>query len=336
MQSTLHVGQRLPQVFSEMFGEVDELASHVIHMRQVSKPALKAGLLPTFIVARIVVDRTSSETTRFRMPKMTKSHPMTATKDVVIFKLPMHINPQIAIIDSVKKWLDHRRRLLSAYAPSGDNSAVVITVRRNYSASVEHILGVRKVWLISLLDWIGDNVAQNAFRWRSSTVVEHHYNFPYFVEARASSNIFNSYPSSLIRSHCGLSSPDAILGSNSSIFRGFSGIVQFGILPTDLSELTAHDVKLAVIDNQGDYSNDSQNGVYDKLSTFDPSKLPRKFSGGSFLIVGMVVGILSNFALWWSGWRHWRLVRRLSLGIGGWAIAVVLVCHGAGLLLGIN
>jgi hypothetical protein len=91
-----------------------------------------------------------------------------------------------------------------------------------------------------------------------------------------------------------------------------------------------------VIDAQSNYADDGKRAVDDQRSYFYPSELSRKFSGSILLVLGSIVGIGANFALRWTGRNHWVLAQRLALGIFGWGIAVILVCHGAGLLLGIN
>jgi hypothetical protein len=121
-----------------------------------------------------------------------------------------------------------------------------------------------------------------------------------------------------------------------SFLRGVSRLLKFRVLFDDLSELAAHHVKLSVINAQSDNADESKNAVHYKLSALNPPKLPRKLLGGFLLVCGSIIGIWANFALGWRGWNHWRLSRRLTLGIGGWSIAVVLVCHGTALLLGIN
>jgi hypothetical protein len=117
---------------------------------------------------------------------------------------------------------------------------------------------------------------------------------------------------------------------------GLRRLLNLGVLPDDFSELAAHYSQLPVIDHQSNYSYDSQDPIYNKLGTLYPSKLSRKFFGSLLIGIGTLLGIISNFSLGWSGWNHWRLWRRLTLGISGWVIAIVVVCHGAGLLLGIN
>jgi hypothetical protein len=113
-------------------------------------------------------------------------------------------------------------------------------------------------------------------------------------------------------------------------------LVSLSAAALHLFELATHHLQLAVINAQSNNSNESEDAIYYKLGTFHPTKFPRKLSGSFLLIIGSVIGIWANFALGWRGWNHWRLSRRLTFGIGGWGIAVILVCHGTRLLLGIN
>ena len=126
------------------------------------------------------------------------------------------------------------------------------------------------------------------------------------------------------------------IGSVGGAFSGGSGFLKLGVLLNNLPKLTAHHFELTSVDTKGNYSNDGKDSVNYKLCALYPPKFPRKLSGGLLLIVGSIVRIWANFALWWSGWNHWRLMRRLTLGIGGWSIAVVFICHGARFLLGMN
>jgi hypothetical protein len=127
-----------------------------------------------------------------------------------------------------------------------------------------------------------------------------------------------------------------IPSSFGSTFCGLGRSMQFRILPNNLSELDPHYVKLPVIDAEGDYTDNSQSTIDGELPDLYPSKFPRKLFGGILVGLGYVLVVGANFAFGWSGWNHWRLRRRLTLGISGWAIAIIIVCHGAGLLLGIN
>src|SRR6185312_16179947 len=63
----------------------------------------------------------------------------------------------------------------------------------------------------------------------------------------------------------------------SRFFSGIGGFLKFWILFADLLKLTAHHCELSVVDAKRDYADGSKNAVNDKLRSFNPSKLSRKF-----------------------------------------------------------
>jgi hypothetical protein len=130
--------------------------------------------------------------------------------------------------------------------------------------------------------------------------------------------------------------PSYLVCRASLLFSGGNDSGRIGLAVPYLGEGVAHNFQLPVINAQSDNADESKNAVHYKLSALNPPKLPRKLLGGFLLVCGSIIGIWANFALGWRGWNHWRLSRRLTLGIGGWSIAVVLVRHGTALLLGIN
>ena len=91
-----------------------------------------------------------------------------------------------------------------------------------------------------------------------------------------------------------------LFGGNCGLFRGTGGL--------------PHLFKLAVID-QGD------NRIHNDASNTDPDEPPLsgfniflKFLYGIvWLVVGTTIGTYSEHALMWSGWKHWRLRKRLKL-----------------------
>lgn len=122
----------------------------------------------------------------------------------------------------------------------------------------------------------------------------------------------------------------------SGIFRRLSGFLEFWILPNDFAQLSAHHIKLTMVDAQSEDSDDSKSYVRPDYPFFSSPELSSKFVGFVFCIVGLPFAIVGQCALQWSGWDHWRWWRRLALGIGNWIIAIMVIGHGASLLLGIS
>jgi hypothetical protein len=97
-------------------------------------------------------------------------------------------------------------------------------------------------------------------------------------------------------------------------------------------QLTVHGIQLTAINSQSEDSYYSQHAIDNKRSYFEPSKFPAKFTGGCLLACGLILGILGNFSLGYSG-LEWGWGRRLLFGSGLWLIAVLLTIHAAILLL---
>jgi hypothetical protein len=128
----------------------------------------------------------------------------------------------------------------------------------------------------------------------------------------------------------------SLFANVSGSMRRLCGFLQFRILPNDFPELATHHTELAVVNAQSEDSNNGEDYIGSDHPLFGGSKLPRKLIGFILCSIGLPFAVVGQCAFQWSGWHHWRLARRLVLGIGGWAVAVVFICHGAGLLLGIN
>jgi hypothetical protein len=139
-----------------------------------------------------------------------------------------------------------------------------------------------------------------------SAVVRPHTNSPPFIEFWEPIYFDYGNPCSLVKM-------GSCLGLYNAVTSSVGRFLEFRILLDNLSELTTHNNELPIVDAQGDYSDDGENPIDRKLSEFYPSELSRKFSGGVLLIIGSV-GLWANVALWWSGWNHWRMTRRLALG----------------------
>jgi hypothetical protein len=89
--------------------------------------------------------------------------------------------------------------------------------------------------------------------------------------------------------------------------------------------------------NQRDYSIQDYGGrANPNEPTFATPNILFNLYGFIIFVAGSAIGVPSHFVLLYSRWSYWRLWKRLTLGIGGWSIAIILVWHGAGILLGIN
>jgi hypothetical protein len=97
-----------------------------------------------------------------------------------------------------------------------------------------------------------------------------------------------------------------------------------------------HLAQLSIINYCDDYIGNEQRGVDSNQPVLASLNVLLKFRGFIFFVIGAVLGLFSHFTLLWSRWRHMRLWKRLTIGIGGWSVAVVLIWHGATLVLGID
>jgi hypothetical protein len=96
-----------------------------------------------------------------------------------------------------------------------------------------------------------------------------------------------------------------------------------------LIKLSLHDNHLAVVYRQRPNSDSSQNNLARKI----PNLKPVKFLFGICLnIVGFACALIGHYALLWKcndwGWR-----KRFVIGISSWSLAVILISHGASVLL---
>lgn len=175
-------------------------------------------------------------------------------------------------------------------------------------------------------------------RWTFPSISEHTMNEKWFIKYRLTIYPNESYPSTLFKCHLLLEHLELFGGDVGSTFGSIGRFLKLRILLDYLSELTTHYLKLTVVDTQSDDSYNSENSVDYKLRKLNPSKLTGKFSGSVVLILGSLIGVASNLVLGWSGWRcrYWRLRTRLGIWVVSWIVALVIVCHGASILLGIN
>jgi hypothetical protein len=99
-----------------------------------------------------------------------------------------------------------------------------------------------------------------------------------------------------------------------------------------LVELTHHGFQLPLVDAESKNCDYSERGLDEKGQDFNEGRRLNEFKGFAFLFFGWLLGIASHFCLFWS-WLRWNWRRRVILGVPGWAIAVLLICHSASLLL---
>jgi len=64
------------------------------------------------------------------------------------------------------------------------------------------------------------------------------------------------------------------------------------------------------------------------IGLFRYAKFPSKLIGFVLVLTNFPFTIIGQRALQWSG-NHWKLWRRLTVGIGNWTVAIFFIRHGA-------
>jgi hypothetical protein len=225
---------------------------------------------------------------------------MATPKNVFVDKLAMSEYLQVAINESIELWFKQWRWLMGTIAPGRNEPSEVIGIWGYHSTFDRRVTGIRKLQALTLWDRVNYAVAREVSGGGSSAVVIHHCYLPNLIDSGDSSNVTNSYPSSLIRYHRSLSSLNVIARGGGSICSGFSRLLKLWVLPGNLPKLTSHDEQLTA----------SNDGIDASAQSSDPGenyRQPRNWTGrfptaleGLF----MFIGILGLGVGWISIVRH--------------------------------
>jgi hypothetical protein len=154
------------------------------------------------------------------------------------------------------------------------------------------------------------------------------------LRERAISNSFGAVGLILSLDSQFMSIPDLFLQFSQLLPIQSNQLVRLRSRSMHFGELSLHRCQLSMIDAECHDADNGECAVDNYLRPFDPAKFSSKFSGGFILAFGAILGIGSNAAL--GLWRSGRLRSRVVLFIAGWSCAVLLICHGASLLLRAN
>src|ERR1035437_7195271 len=98
----------------------------------------------------------------------------------------------------------------------------------------------------------------------------------------------------------------------------------------NLFELTAHDVELTMINIKSTEANQPKPNLAPQCGVVNPVNIFRKALSVCWILVGVIVAVLSQYALLYRGWERlgwWRI-----FGVPGWGLAAWLMWHGANLI----
>lgn len=100
-----------------------------------------------------------------------------------------------------------------------------------------------------------------------------------------------------------------------------------------LIQLTLHDGELALVNDKRRDANDGKNQLSKRVSFFQPVKFFGKLLYFGVLLLGITLAAIGHFALLFGDRVGWGFRRVLCVGVTGWILAVILIWHGASVLL---
>jgi hypothetical protein len=212
---------------------------------------------------------------------------------------------------------DSIRKQNSDIKPSADG--IIARTRRMCPWGIENVFFRPEVWGFVIINNFQENCAMNFMGWS----LPRDANRKRFHELLIHDGIgvsdleISDEPCSQVgvKSFClGFSASSRGSGR---IFGSISGLLDFRELFDDLSQLTTHHCKLAVVDTQSDYADDGKSYIGSNHPFFGSSKFSRKFIGFILCVIGLPFSVVGQCALQWSGW-NWP-----------WSVAVILIWHGA-------
>ncbi len=135
-----------------------------------------------------------------------------------------------------------------------------------------------------------------------------------------------SHPGSFIDPHRFIGEIDGCFGSSGA---GICSLVTF----CHFVKLSLHNSKLAMINEERNYSDSAKAKLTPQGRFFNPVNLPRQLLGFGLVLLGITVARFAHFRLLFGDRIGLSNRRALFIGIPGWGLAAFLIWHGTSLLL---